>query len=383
MIGMGDPADNTMATVAVDRPAADEVRIVLRGRLTAVSLPAVWDAARGPILQHQPRRVEIDASDVTYCDGAGLGLFLELRRATAACGGEVRLHGLSEELGRLVQASTLTDPRAEPLAPPPREGLVRRTGRSAAMLGRELAASVAFVGEMAAALAVSAVRPSRIRWRDFLLTCQKVGADALPVVALLGGMIGLIMAFQIASVASRYGVMPFIPAAVSLSIIRELGPLIVAVIVAGRSGSAFAAEIGTMKVTEELDALRTFGLPPVTFLAVPRVLAVMLMVPLLTVFVDLIGTAAGAVVMVRDGFSSTFYWTAVQSAIDPTDVLGGLFKTLVFGLIIGAVGCMQGLRTKTGPSAVGNSTTRAVVSAIVLVIVADMIFGALFNVLGI
>jgi len=378
---MADVAD--MAAVSVDWPAAEAVRIVLRGRLVAASLPAVWEAVRQPILERKPRRVEVDASDVSYCDGAGLGLFLEMRRAAAVGGGEVRLHGLDEELARLVDASALPDPLAPQLAPPPRESLPQRTGRTVAAFFRELAMSVAFVGEMSAALASAAVRPSRIRGRDFWLTCQKVGVDALPVVCLLGGLIGLIMAFQTASATARFGAMPFIPAVVSLAIVRELGPLIVAVIVAGRSGAAFAAEIGTMKITEELDALRTLGLPPVTFLAVPRVLAAVAMVPLLTVFANVIGMAAGVIVMVRYGYSVAYYVTAVHSAIDYVDVLGGLTKTLVFGLIIGSVGCMRGLRTQTGPGAVGNSTTRAVVASIVLVVVTDMIFGVVYYALGI
>jgi len=378
---MDDQADKAAATV--DWPAADEARVVLRGRLVAVSLPTIWDDVRRPILERRPRRVEVDASGVEYCDGAGLGLFLELRRAAAAGGGEVRLVGLSDELGRLVQASSLADPLAPQLADPPRERLPQRVGRATARFFRELAGSVAFVGEMTAALAGAAVRPGRVRGRDFWLTCQKVGVDALPVVCLLGGLIGLIMAFQTATVAARYGATPFIPAAVSLSIVRELGPLIVAIIVAGRSGAAFAAEIGTMKVTEELDALRTLGLPPPTFLAVPRVLAAVLMVPLLAVFANVVGTAAGMIVMHRYGYSVSYYITAVQSAITYVDVLGGLAKTVVFGLIIGSVGCMRGLRTQSGPSAVGDSTTRAVVTSIVLVIVADMIFGVVYDAMGI
>jgi len=381
MVDMNDRADK--ATVALDWPAADELRIVLQGRLIAATLPAVWDAAREPILQRKPRRVEIDASGVDYCDGAGLGLFLELRRSAATVGGDVTLLGLSDELTRLVRVSTLDDPLAPQLAKPPRECLPQRTGRATARFVRELAASVAFVGEMSVALATAAARPSRIRGRDFWLTCQKVGVDALPVVCLLGGLIGLIMAFQTATVASRYGATPFIPAAVSLSIVRELGPLIVAIIVAGRSGAAFAAEIGTMKITEELDALRTLGLPPTTFLAVPRVLAAVVTVPLLTVFANVIGIAAGVIVMRRYGYSVMYYITSVQSAINYMDLLGGLAKSLVFGLIVGAVGCMRGLRTQTGPSAVGDSTTRAVVTAIVLVVIADMIFGIVYDALGI
>lgn len=371
------------AEALVSWPSTKQVHIALRGRLTAQSVPEVWPEARRPLAERPPPQITVDGSGMEYCDGAGLGLLLELQRAAAQAGSVITFTGLSPGLHRLLAASTLTDPRAPQLQPPPREGAATRTGKAVTRFFQGMALSIAFIGEMVAALASAIVHPSRIRGRDFWLTCRKVGADALPVVCLLGGLIGLIMAFQTATAMARYGATSFIPTIVAIALVRELGPLIVAVIVAGRSGSAFAAELGTMKVTEELDALRTFGLPPVSFLAIPRVLAAILMMPLLTIFANLLGIAAGLVVMAQYGYSTSLYVSAVTNAITYVDLVGGLFKTLVFGLIIGAVGCMRGLRTGSGPSAVGDSTTGSVVAGIVLVIAADMVFGVVYYYLGI
>jgi phospholipid/cholesterol/gamma-HCH transport system permease protein len=164
--------------------------------------------------------------------------------------------------------------------------------------------------------------------------------------------------------------------------LRELGPLITAVLLAGRSGSAFAAEIGTMKVTEEVSALQTLGLNPVRFLAVPRVLAAMLVTPLLTLYCNLLGVLGGYTVMAGYQFTFRQYLSAVRNATNYQDLAGGVFKTVVFAFIIGGIGCMRGLRTGAGPGAVGDSTTRAVVAGIVVVIVADGLFGVAYFYLG-
>ena len=369
------------ADVTWDSP--DEMRLSLSGRLTASSLPEVWSTSRDPVAERRPRRVRVDGAGIQYCDGAGMGLFIELRRAVALVGGEIEFAGLSPELQRLLAAATLSDPKAPVLEPVRQPNVAVRTGMTVAAFFREMKQSIAFVGEMTVALVMTAIHPGRIRGRDLWVTAEKVGANAVPVVCLLGGLIGLIMAYQTAPSMQRYGATSLIPTLVSIALVRELGPFITAIIVAGRSGAAFAAEIGTMKVTEELDALRTFGMAPVTFLAVPRVLAAMLMMPLLTVFADLVGIAAGYIVMANYGYTVAFYKNAVVNSLTYQDFLGGTGKTLAFGLIIGAIGCMRGMRTRLGPSAVGDSTTKAVVSSIVLIIAVDMLFGVVYYYLGI
>jgi phospholipid/cholesterol/gamma-HCH transport system permease protein len=331
-----------------------------------------------PIRSAPPQRLVVDAKGLGYCDGAGLGLFVELRRIAATAGGEIVFEGLTPDLERLVAISSLQDPLASQLQPVPRPGFVSSLGRSAAETWGDVRDIIAFVGEAVVALAWAATHPTRVRYRDVWLIAEKAGADALPVVALLGGLMGLILAYQSAMPLGRFGAQSMIPMMVAFAIIRELGPLITAILLAGRSGAAFAAEIGTMKVTEELDALSTFGLDPMRFLVVPRVLAALFVTPLLSVFNILMGLIGGYVVMWNLGYSSTYYVNSIVQSVTYVDLVGGVAKTLVFALLVAAIGCQRGLKTGKGPGAVGDSTTRAVVAGIVLTIVADGLLGVIY-----
>ena len=191
------------------------------------------------------------------------------------------------------------------------------------------------------------------------------------------------MAFQSAIPMRQFGADIYVANLIGLSMVRELGPLLTAIILAGRSGSAFAAELGTMKVSEELDALKTMGLEPVRFLVVPRVIAAVTMTPLLAIWTGLFGLIGGAVVMLSLGFPLVTFVNQVQSAVSTGDLLGGIGKAFVFGIVVAAVGCLRGLQTKSGASAVGESTTRAVVSGLVLITVVDGVFAVVFYALGI
>ena len=359
------------------------LRVTLRGRLDAAALATAWTRVSEALAEQTCKRLVVDLSGVSYCDGAGLALFAQFRKKMASGGGEAVFEGGGTELRRLLEMSTLADPLAGGLQPVPRADPVTRMGEAAAAFARDLGDMIAFTGELAAALAWACVHPWRVRGRDLLVIAEKAGANAVPVITLLGALIGAIMAFQMAVPLQRLGAITLIPSILALSIVRELGPLITAIILAGRSGSAFAAEIGTMKVTEEISALKTFGLDPVRFLVIPRVLAAVLMAPLLTVVNMLAGVLCGFVIMAQYGYSFVYYANAVTSAITYVDLLGGLCKAPVFGLIIAAIGCVRGLQTLRGPSAVGDSTTRAVVAGIVLIIAADMVFGVVYFYLGI
>jgi phospholipid/cholesterol/gamma-HCH transport system permease protein len=191
------------------------------------------------------------------------------------------------------------------------------------------------------------------------------------------------MAFQSAIPMRQFGAEVYVANLIGLSMVRELGPLLTAILLAGRSGSAFAAELGTMKVSEEIDALTTMGLEPVGFLVVPRVIAAVAMTPLLAVFASLLGLVGGAVVMLSLGFPLVTYVIQIKSAVTAGDMLGGLGKSLAFGIVVAAIGCLRGLQTKSGASAVGESTTRAVVSGLVLITLVDGIFAVVFYYLGV
>jgi phospholipid/cholesterol/gamma-HCH transport system permease protein len=206
-----------------------------------------------------------------------------------------------------------------------------------------------------------------------------VGVRALPILSLITFFIGLILALQSAYELRKFGAISFVASAVAISMTRELGPLITAIVVIGRSGSAFAAEIGTMKVTEEIDALETMAVNPIHFLVTPKFLAMIIMLPCLTIWANAMGVMGGALFGVAEAdFTFVRYIQASVDALFLRDIVSGLVKSVMFGVTITAVGCHEGLVTGAGPEQVGRSTTRAVVMSIFLVVVVDLIFTALF-----
>lgn len=373
-----------MSPAAVDRStrisiAGDALRTVLTiaGRLDSGSFLQAWDQAVEPCRKAAPQRLVVDLSAMDYCDGAGLGLLSELRRIVTSANGKFELAGVREEHRRLLAMSELSDPDGS-LRRPPREGAIITLGRFANEVLGDIRQIVTFIGELLATLVWMARHPRRLRLSDMLATAEKAGANATGVVCLLGFLVGLILAFQTAGPLAAYGAQPMIPTLVSIAVVREMGPLITAIILAGRSGSAFAAEIGTMKVTEELNALKTLGLEPVQFLVVPRVLAALIVTPVLTALNMLMSIIGAYVVMAALGYTLSFYANQVLGAVSLGDFVSGIFKGLVFGLIVAGIGCLRGMQTRSGPGAVGDSTTRAVVSGIVLTIVADAVLGVVF-----
>jgi phospholipid/cholesterol/gamma-HCH transport system permease protein len=210
-----------------------------------------------------------------------------------------------------------------------------------------------------------------------------VGVGAIPVISFITFFIGVIMALQGAYELKRFGALNLVADAVAISVTRELGPLVTAIVVIGRSGSAFAAEIGTMKVTEELDALETMALHPIGFLVTPKLLAMLVMMPCLTIWSDLMGVLGGSLFGIM-GADYTFgtYFAATRDALFMRDVISGLVKSIVFGLVITGVGCQEGFSTGAGSQEVGRSTTSAVVTSIFLVVLVDLVFTAIFYVTG-
>jgi phospholipid/cholesterol/gamma-HCH transport system permease protein len=364
-------------------PEGNTAVLRLSGRLDAYSVGRIWARALG-FLQSQPAHpAVIDAAGVQYCDGAGIALLLDLLRQPRGAGAEVALRGLPEQYHRLFDQF---DPRRFAQKSAVRSAQVSVTeqvGRIGANVLHDWFDRVVFVGESVIALAGTIAHPTRMRWPDALLVAQRVGADAVPIVALIGFLMGVILAFQSAVAMRQFGAEIYVANLVALSLLRELGPLMTAITLAGRSGSAFAAEIGTMKVNEEVDALVTMGLDPVRFLVVPRLLAGFLLCPLLTILADMIGLIGGALVMKSFSVPIVTYFQQVQSAASVGDLLGGVAKAFVFGLLVAGIGCLQGLRTGEGPSAVGLSTTRAVVGGIILIIAVDGVCAVLFHVLDI
>jgi phospholipid/cholesterol/gamma-HCH transport system permease protein len=361
----------------------DTVQIRLQGRLDADLVPGMWRQVSSELTRIAPKRIEIDATDVDYCDGSGISLLTYIQQHQADQGGQLEIRGLKPKFQQLL---TLFDPGQ--VEAPVKEGpaLVRMTeevGRTGVDLWRDLHAQVSFVGEIAVKLLAILVRPMGLRWGDTLSLIEKSGANALGITAMLGFLIGLILAFQSAVAMKQFGAEIFVADLVVISLFRELGPLITAFVLASRSGSAFAAELGTMKVNEEIDALSTMGLDPVGFLVLPRMITGIVVLPLLTLFNCLFGLLGCAVVMLSLGYPMVTFIERIQTASGMGDLLGGLAKTVVFGFLIAGIGCLRGLQTRTGASAVGDSATRAVVSGIVAIVLADGVFAVLYYFLGI
>jgi phospholipid/cholesterol/gamma-HCH transport system permease protein len=243
-------------------------------------------------------------------------------------------------------------------------------------------APLRFLGETALATATSLRQPRRIRWRPVAFNLQSAGLNALPIVGLLAFLLGVVVAYQGANQLRTFGANIFVADLVGLSMLREFAPMITAIIVAGRSGSAYAAQIGTMVVTEEIDALRTLGIEPQELLVLPKLLALVLALPLLTVFADGTGVLGGMLMAKLSlGVGYTEFMERLVKAVSVTDYLIGVGKAAVFAAIIVLVGCYQGFRTRGGADSVGRQTTRSVVQSIFLVIVADALFSVAFSAL--
>ncbi|WP_407938642.1 ABC transporter permease [Nitrospira japonica] len=375
-------AETAQVVLQANSDADGGLVLFIDGPLDTHTTGRAWRIALDALSRSNPRRVIVDAARLTYCDGAGAALLLELQRRQLESRGSYEIRSLNAAAQSLLDLYGRSD-RSSPESASPGWSSVEQIGRATVTLCRDVVALIAFVGELCAALGRAALRPGLVRWRDVFLTAELAGVNALPIVALLGFLLGLIMAFQSAIPMREFGADIYVANLIGLSMLRELGPLLTAIILAGRSGSAFAAELGTMKVSEELDALVTMGLEPVDFLVVPRVLAAVVMTPLLAIWAGFLGLIGGAVVMRSLGFPFVTYVIQVESAVTVSDMIGGLSKAFVFGIVVAAIGCLRGLQTRSGASAVGESTTRAVVSGLVLITIVDGVFAVVFYYLGV
>jgi phospholipid/cholesterol/gamma-HCH transport system permease protein len=260
--------------------------------------------------------------------------------------------------------------------------VLEQLGQKATTAIGQAYALLGFLGESAMALGGWLAHPGRIRWRPIVFNLRSGGFDALPIVGTLSFLLGIVVAYQGADQLRQYGANIFVADLVGLSMLREFAPLMSAIIIAGRSGSAYAAQIGTMSVTQEIDAMRTIGIAPLEMLVLPKVMALIIALPLLTVFADVLGVAGG-MLMARAQLGVGFaeFLERFSKAVSVTSYLVGIGKAPVFAAIIVLVGCFQGFRTRGGADSVGQQTTRAVVQSIFLVIVADALFSVAFSVL--
>ena len=330
-----------------------------------------------PLLQNRlPSSLTVDLENVTYLDDFGVLVLVELKKIVTDGKGHFYLKNSSDKVKKilsLLNFDSLEGRVSFTKKRPP--GIFIRLGEATLRHSSDLKYLVSFVGSVCLSLIYICSHPKSLRTDDTLLYMQKTGIDALPIVGLISFLLGLIMAFMASIQLQQFGANIYVASLVSLSMVRELGPIMTAIIVAGRSGSAFAAEIGTMRISEEVDALFTMGFDPTRFLVVPKVIASVIVVPLLTLFSDVFAILGGLVVGVfMLDLTTNAYITQTIKTLELFDVFWGLLKSGVFALFIAWIGCLRGFKVRSGAASVGQATTSAVVSSIFLIILSDSIF---------
>ena len=352
----------------------------------ADEIARVWGDLRRVDRQRKGTEVLLDVSAVTDASAAFEAFFVALDRHAAAREVTVKAIDPHNVLGpiraRYDFAAYAGGVAAQDVSHR-RLSLPAAIGRYVCEGWRDIRDCAAFLGETAVWGVGMLRHPGRFRFRDSALAFERAGVDGLPISTLIGFLLGLILAFESAASLQMFGVEVYVADLIAIGLFRELGPLVTAIILAGRSGSAFAAEIGTMKVDEELDALTTFGLPPVQFLVLPRVLAAMFAMPVLTIFSELAGLVGGAIVLRLMDIPTVVYWSHVKSTATLFMIVFGLGKAALFGLLVGLIGCGAGMRTRNTADGVGVAATNAVVGGIVAIAVTDGLLAVICYVFGV
>ncbi len=293
------------------------------------------------------------------------------------------LEGLPDNLRGLLKLALAVPEKIDTELPSSSSSWIERLGLLTMTLWDQIMSLFDFTGQTVQSLARLCTGKARFRSSDFWMSLQQCGVEALPIVSLISFLIGLILAFVGNVQLTSFGANIFVADLVGIAMVREMGVVMTAIIMSGRTGAAFAAHIGSMKANEEIDALSTFGFNPFDFLVLPRLLALVLMMPLLTIYANIIGILGGMLVGSFVGITPELYWNETLTAVDLTNASLGVIKSVFFGVAIAICGCMMGMQAGNSSAAVGQATTRAVVAAITVIVVLDSAFAALFTVLEI
>ena len=358
------------------------LHIKLEKVLNQENVSAFWPESE--IIQKKETfsKVRIDAESLEICEGIGISFIFHWNKFCEIHSKAFEISGLRKEYQTLLSQFSASDFDMKSESAPSHH-FVEDVGVRFDEQVQKAANVIEFIGETVSVMGKAFVNPERIRWKEVLKIMEQTGVDALFIIALIGFLLGLIMSFQSAIPMQRFGAEIFVANLVALSLFRELGPLMTSIILAGRSGSSFAAELGTMKVSEELDALNTMGLNPIQFLVLPRLIAASIITPLLSIFFNFFGLVGSAIVILSFGYPMVTFTNQIARSVSIVDLAGGIFKSYIFGILVAGIGCLFGIRTKEGASAVGESTTGSVVAGIITVCVADGIFSVFFFYLGI
>ena len=352
----------------------------LTGRLSLENASSTLTALQSLLRSKKIVRLTIDVQQLTYLDDYGALVLHQLKQAIEATGGTFAIVNANQAIGKI-----LTDvfqgysETCRPIAKPKnRVNVLVQLGDATLRQAFHMRYMISFLGSVLLAFGQIIFSPKSLRLEDTIDCMKKTGADAVPIIGLISFLLGLIMAFMSSIQLQQFGANIYVASLVALAMISELGPIMTAIVVAGRSSSSFAAEIGSMRIAEEIDALFIMGFNPTLFLAIPRILASLLVVPLLTLYADLFAIAGGLFVGVfMLDLTPSAYIAQTLETITLFEVLWGLLKSFVFAALIAWTGCLRGFQVRGGAAAVGNAATSAVVSSIFLIILFDSIFAVI------
>jgi phospholipid/cholesterol/gamma-HCH transport system permease protein len=325
------------------------------------------------------RALEVDLSGAQRIDGGVIAL---LRNDLTTRGVRAQLRG-ADRFGPLVDLYAGSTPTPQKAHARTSESLLAQVGRATVQDAEAVQGSLGFLGEMTLAVKRVLHQPRRSYWREIAPLVGRTGPDALPIVLTINFLVGLVIAYMSARELEMFAANIYVADLIGIAMTRQLGPLMTAILIAGRSGSAFATELGSMKVSEEIDALRTLGLEPFGWLVLPRVLALVLVLPVLTILADVVGILGGLVIAVTSlDLTPHRYFQEVRGSLTPFDVWSGLLMSVVFAIAIGFLACQQGFSASGGPQGVGQRTTTTVVTSIFAIVLIDSGFTVLFHVFG-
>ena len=375
----------TPGEMSFSRPTEDTLLVRLAGDWTLKEeLPAVEEVQKqadsGPPVQ----RIAFDTQDLGRWDSGLITFLIKVFDQFSSRQIDASREGLPDGVRRLLDLAAAVPEKKDAQKEAVREPFLVQVGRASMDIARHAGALVTFLGESTIALGRFFVGKAKFRRSDLWLTIQQCGVDALPIVTLISFLVGLILAFVGAVQLAMFGAQIFIANLVGIAMAREMAAIMTGIIMAGRTGAAFAAQIGTMQVNEEVDALITMGVSPMEFLVLPRMLALIVMMPLLCLYANLVGILGGFVVGTgMFDISFTQYMEQTRLALNLTHFGIGIFKSVIFGVLVAIAGCLQGMECGRSASAVGDAATSAVVTSIVLIVVTDGFFAVITNIIGI
>ena len=371
--------------LAFSRPRENSLALRLAGDWTIGKVIPSPEEVQKQVDSGQPlQRITFDTNELGSWDSVLITFLLKVFDQCSKRQIDVDRSGLPEGVRRLLDLAAAVPEKKDARKMALREPFLVQVGKAGMDIARQVTGMTTFLGEATIAFGRFLVGKAKFRRTDLWLTIQQCGADALPIVSLISFLVGLILAFVGAVQLALFGAQIYIANLVGIAMAREMGAIMTAIIMAGRTGAAFAAQIGTMQVNEEVDALTTMGISPMEFLVLPRMLALILMMPLLCLYSDLVGILGGFVVGTgMFDISFTQYMGQTKASLNLTQFGIGVFKSAIYGVVVAITGCLRGMECGRSASAVGDAATSAVVTSIVLIIVLDGIFAVVTNIIGI